>query len=134
TAQVTRRRARKKRYGRISELDRATPRIRLNQKRSNAQVYQGRFAKNREQRLDAMREWSKAARRALAVNLSVAFPVIELPEATSDTLLLRDVSASENGRELFTCLNLRFGRRRVAIVGPNGSGKTTLLEVMLGRR
>jgi hypothetical protein len=31
TAHVTRRRARKKRYGRVSELDRATPRIRLNQ-------------------------------------------------------------------------------------------------------
>ena len=45
-AHVARRKARKKRYGRCSELDRATPRIRLNQKRGQAQVSHGRSAKS----------------------------------------------------------------------------------------
>lgn len=134
TAHVTRRRARKKRFGRVSELDRATPKIRLNQKRSNAQVYQGKFAKIREQRLEATRQWSKAARRALSVKLALELPAIALPDETGDTLVLRDISLIANGRELFASLSLHFGRRRVAVLGPNGSGKTSLLNVMVGER
>lgn len=134
TDHLTRRRARKKRYGRVSELDRCTPRIRLNQKRSAAQVYQGRFAKIREDRRQEVRDISRAARRALAVNLALELPAISLPPEQGETLVLRDVSASVSGRKLFESVNLRLGRCRIAIVGPNGSGKTTLLEVMLGRR
>ena len=62
TAQVARRRARKKRSGRCRELDRATPRIRLNQKRGQAQVSHGRLAKLREARLGELRNFTRAAR------------------------------------------------------------------------
>jgi ATPase subunit of ABC transporter with duplicated ATPase domains len=134
SAHVARRNARKKRYGRCSELDRATPRIRLNQKRNQAQVSHGRAAKVREARLDAVRQWSKAARRALGVSFSVDIPAPALPEFLPDSILLRDVSARVDERWLFRALDLRVGRERIGLVGPNGSGKTTLLQVMLGRR
>jgi ATPase subunit of ABC transporter with duplicated ATPase domains len=135
TLHVARRKARKKRYGRCSELDRATPRVRLNQKRNDAQVSHGRLAKVREERLDAMRAWSKWTRRALGVSLSLELLVPTLPaESSSDVLVLHDVSAHAGDRCLFESLDLRMRRQRVAVVGPNGAGKTTLLEVMLGRR
>lgn len=134
-AHVARRKARKKRHGRCSELDRATPPIRLNQKRDQAQVSHGRLAKVREERLDALREWSKSTRRALGVSLSLDLPVPSLPpEAGADVLVLRGVSAERGDRRLFASLDLRVRRERVAVVGPNGAGKTTLLEIVLGRR
>jgi len=132
--QVTRRKARKKRYGRCSELDRATPKVRLNEKRSQAQVSHGRLAQVREQRLDALREWSRSTRRALGVSLSLELVVPALPpEAGASALVLHDVSARAEGRCLFASLDLRVQRERVAVVGANGAGKTTLLEIMLGR-
>ena len=57
-----------------------------------------------------------------------------LPEATGDLASLNDVSARVGGRSLFSALDLRIGRQRLAVVGPNGAGKTTLLEILLGRR
>lgn len=135
TAQVARRRARKKRSGRCRELDRATPRIRLNQKRDQAQVYQGRLAKLREARLAALRGWTQSSRRALSVTLSLELPVPELPPYSGqEVLALESVSASAGGRSLFGPIDLRLGRERIAVVGPNGAGKTTLLEIMLGQR
>jgi ATPase subunit of ABC transporter with duplicated ATPase domains len=135
TAKVARRKARKKRSGRCRELDRATPRIRLNQKRDHAQVSHGRLAKLREARLVALRGWTQATRRALNVTLSLELPLPDLPPDSGQELLsLRAVSASAGGRTLFEALNLRLGRERVAVVGPNGSGKTTLLEIMLAQR
>jgi ATPase subunit of ABC transporter with duplicated ATPase domains len=135
TLHVARRKARKKRYGRCSELDRATPRIRLNQKRADAQVSHGRLAKIREQRLLAVRTWSKSTRRALGVTLPLELLVPTLPaEAGADVLALAGVSAHAGDRCLFASLDLRVRRQRVAVVGPNGAGKTTLLDVMLGRR
>lgn len=135
TLHVARRKARKKRYGRCSELDRATPRARLNQKRDHAQVSHGRLAMVREQRIEAIREWSRSARRALGVDLSLDLPVPTLPAvAGADVLALRGVSARAADRRLFGSLDLRVRRERVAVVGPNGAGKTMLLEVMLGRR
>lgn len=132
---VARRRARKKRYGRCSELDRATSRMRLNQKRDQAQVYNGRFAKLREARLDSIRQWSKSTRRALSVSLSLELPVPTLPaDATKDVIVLRDVSARASDRCLFQSLDVRLARERVAVIGPNGAGKTTLLDIMVGRR
>jgi ATPase subunit of ABC transporter with duplicated ATPase domains len=133
---VTRRRARKKRYGRCSELDRATPRIVLNKKRSEAQAYQGKFAKMREERLTAMRDWSQATRRALAVDLGLELPIPTLPASSgrSDVAVLRGVSARAGDRVLFEALDLELGRQRVALAGPNGAGKTTLLDIVLGRR
>jgi ATPase subunit of ABC transporter with duplicated ATPase domains len=135
TLHVERRKARKKRYGRCSEIDRATPRMRLNQKRDHAQVSHGRLSRVREDRLGAIRAWTKATRRSLGVSLPLTLPVPVLPDAPgADVLVLRDVSSRAEGRVLFDALDLRVRRDRVAIVGPNGAGKTTLLEVMLGRR
>ena len=134
TLHVARRKARKKRYGRCRELDRATSRMRLNQKRSEAQVSHGRLTRVREARLDSLRQWSKSTRRALAVTLSLELPVPVLPEAGGDSLVLDAVSAEVEGRPLFAPLSLRLGRQRLAVVGPNGAGKTTLLEIMRGRR
>jgi ATPase subunit of ABC transporter with duplicated ATPase domains len=134
TAHVARRKARKKRYGRCSELDRATPRIRLNQKRSDAQVSHGRLAKERDARLGTLREWSLSTRRALAVSLPLDLPVPRLPEGVREVLVLSGVSAHRAGRSLFAPIDLRLGRQRIGVVGPNGAGKTTLLEIMLGRR
>ena len=135
TAQVARRKARKKRRGRCSELDRATPRIRLNQKRSNAQVSHGRLAKLREAKLAELRDWTQASRRALNVNLDLELAVPELPPSTGkDVLTLRGVSAHANGRCLFDALDLSVERSRVAVVGPNGAGKTTLLQIIAGQR
>jgi ATPase subunit of ABC transporter with duplicated ATPase domains len=130
TVYVARRKARKKRYGRCSELDRATSRLRLNQKRSDAQVSHGRLAKVREARLDSLRQWSKSTRRALGVSLSLELPVPALPAGTKDVVVLTNVSSVG----LFASLDLRLGRERLAVIGPNGAGKTTLLDIMLGRR
>jgi ATPase subunit of ABC transporter with duplicated ATPase domains len=135
TAQVARRRERKKRSGRCRELDRATPRIRLNQKRGQAQVSQGRLAKLREQRLFAMRGWTQSSRRALSVELSLELPIPQLPAAIDERVLeLHGVTHGVDGRQLFANVELQLGRERIAVVGPNGAGKTTLLDVMLGRR
>lgn len=135
TEQVARRKARKKRSGRCRELDRATPRIRLNQKRSDAQVSHGRLATLREARLVALRGWTQATRRALNVSLSLELPIPTLPpDSGGPVLSLQDVTQSCNERTLFDGLDLRVGRERVAVVGPNGAGKTTLLEIMLGQR
>jgi ATPase subunit of ABC transporter with duplicated ATPase domains len=134
TEHVARRKARKKRSGRCRELDRATPRSRLNQKRSDAQVSHGRLAKMREARLDALRQWSLSTRRALGVSLALDLPVPRLPEGAREVLVLSGVSAHAAGRALFASLDLRLGRQRLGVAGPNGAGKTTLLEIMLGRR
>jgi ATPase subunit of ABC transporter with duplicated ATPase domains len=129
-----RRKARKKRRGRCSELDRATSRARLNQKRDHAQVSHGRLAKLREARLDALRQWSKATRRALGVSLPLDLEVPVLPEPTKDLIVLSGATACAGDRRLFPPLDLRLGRQRLAVVGPNGAGKTTLLGIMLGRQ
>lgn len=134
-AHIARRRDRKKRRGRTSELDRCTPRIRLNQKRSQAQVYQGRVAQLRQRRLEALRDWTAASRRALNVNLDLELPVPVLPPASSQPLvILRGVSANAADRALFTHFDLSLSRDRVALVGPNGAGKSTLLEIITCQR
>jgi ATPase subunit of ABC transporter with duplicated ATPase domains len=135
TVQVAQRRDRKKRSGRCRELDRATPRIRLNQKRGQAQVSQGRLAKLREQRLVALRGWTRASRRALNVDLSLELPIPKLPAEVDERVLeLCGVAHEVGGRKLFAGVDLQLGRERIALVGPNGAGKTTLLEIMVGQR
>jgi len=133
--QVTRRKARKKRQGRTRELDRATPRIRLNQKRDQAQVSHGRLAKLREARLASLRAWTQSTRRALKVGLALDLSLPVLPaEVDPELLALEGVSLRIGPRGLFESLDLRLGRERIAVVGPNGAGKTSLIELMLGRR
>lgn len=132
---IGRRRDRKKRYGRCSELDRATPRILLNTKRGQAQVYHGRMKQKREATLEFARQWTRSTRRALNVNLDVRMPVPNLPDPGShDIVVLQGVTVETAGRVLFGPLDLQVGRQRIAVVGPNGAGKTTLLDVMVGQR
>jgi ATPase subunit of ABC transporter with duplicated ATPase domains len=136
-AHVARRKARKKRRGRCSELDRCTPKIRLNQKRDHAQVSHGRLAKLREAKLAALHGWTRATRRALSVDLSLELPVPVLPPPPPDgqpVLSLRGVSYGVGGRQLFDNVELELARERLAVIGPNGAGKTTLLEIMVGER
>lgn len=102
TETVARRRARKERYGRVRELDRGSPRVILNMKRNQAQVNHGKEKAAREARLDNVRQFAKASRRALQVELPLVLPV-----------------SGGTG-----------GHPRVAVIGPNGSGKTTLLGSM----
>jgi ATPase subunit of ABC transporter with duplicated ATPase domains len=135
TLHVARRKARKKRSGRCRELDRATSRMRLNQKRDHAQVSHGRLAAVREERLDLLRQWSKSTRRALGVSLPLELEAPELSPAPDDEVLVASgVSASACDRALFRSVDLRLGRGRLGVIGPNGSGKTTLIQILLGRR
>ncbi len=135
TLRVARRKERKKRRGRCNELDRATPRILLNQKRDWAQVSHGRLAKLREARLGALQSFTKSTRRALDVSLSLELEAPRLPSETArEVAVLVDVSERAGERTLFANVNLRLGRERIAVTGPNGAGKTTLLEIIAGRR
>ncbi len=132
-ARVSRRRARKKNLGRIHETGRSPSRSWLNSKRSYAQVSQGRAAKLRKERQGQVRQWAKATRRAMDVQLALALqaPTLSAPSHTP-IVSLHDVSFSAGKRVLFEGLSLDVRRERLAIVGPNGSGKSTLLRVMSG--
>lgn len=135
TEHAARRKARKKRRGRCNELDRATPRIRLNQKRDHAQVSDARVAQVRAARLNALQEFTQATRRALDVSLSVELMLPDLPPDSGQSVLtLQNVGADAGERRLFEGIDLTLGRERLAVVGANGAGKTTLLEIMLGQR
>jgi ATPase subunit of ABC transporter with duplicated ATPase domains len=131
---IRRRRQRKKNVGRLHELRRRTARARLNEKRSYAQESQGRAAKIRAAKIGAVRDWAKAARRALAVTLPLELrgPTLGEPDGR-DLASLTGVGMEVGGRRLFSGIDLRVRRDRVAIVGPNGAGKTTLLQVLLGQ-
>jgi ATPase subunit of ABC transporter with duplicated ATPase domains len=132
---IRRRRERKKNVGRLHELDRCTSRMRLNMKRSHAQVTQARAARVREDRIAATRAWARATRRALAVTLPLELAVPELAEADGrPAVTLADVGVRIGERSLFAGVDLGLQRERLAIVGPNGAGKTTLLNVMSGAR
>ncbi len=135
------RRARKKAGGRTRELDRCTPRCRLNLKRSAAQVQQGKRERIRAQRLAIAREWAKKTRRALSVELPLELTLPGLPAGgdaskAQPAIELLGVGASPGGKQLFcdVTLTLDLAKARLAVVGPNASGKTTLLELMTGRR
>ena len=134
-AHVARRKARKKRYGRCSELDRGTPRVRLNQKREQAQVSHGKLARQRSAQLEAARAWTRSLRRGLQVELPLDLPAPTLPADDGAPIVgAEGVAAAADGRALFMDLDLRIGRQRVAVVGPNGAGKTTLLGILRGDR
>lgn len=130
---ITRRRARKKQYGRINELGRATPRQRLNQKRDYAQVKHGRMKHVRDSRIAALRDWTKSTRRALQVDLPMEPVLPRFTQVQGKPLLkLEDVSYSIQNRDLFKKMNLSLSDDKLAICGVNGVGKTTLLKIIMG--
>ena len=134
-AQILRRRARKKNVGRLHELDRCTSRMRLGAKRGAAQVSQARVAAIRDERISAARGWARATRRALAVELPLELPPPTLRQSDGQAIAtLTGVGVTLGERPLFTGVDLRVGRDRLALVGPNGAGKTTLLRVLLGEQ
>jgi len=133
-ARVRRRRRRKKNFGRISELQRRTSRQRTNEKRGQSQVSQGRLSKIRREKIASARQWAKASRRALKIDLPLSSLVSALPDSNGEDIVrLSHVAARVDGRTLFEEVNFSLGRERLAIVGPNGAGKTTLLNIILGK-
>lgn len=132
---IKRRRRRKKNVGRIREIGRAPSRALLNAKRGYAQESQARVAKIREDRIAAVRTWARATRRALTVTLPLHLFMPRLPDDDGrDIVALTGVSAHADERLLFTGIDLRVRRDRLAVVGPNGAGKTTLLRIALGNQ
>jgi ATPase subunit of ABC transporter with duplicated ATPase domains len=131
--QILQRRKRKKNLGRLHELRRRTSRMRLNEKRAQAQESQAKAAQIRKDRIEAARSWAKATRAALTVKLPLDALVTELPEHDGHpNVALADVAMQLGERRLFANLTTQIARERVGVMGPNGSGKTTLLRVMLG--
>lgn len=130
-ARVVRRRQRKKAVGRIHELDRSQSRMRLNMRRSAAQVSQAKVRLGAEARREARHELARAMRRALQVRLPLSEVV---PEPAEARLSARDLAVSAGERTLVEGLDLRIERERIALVGPNGAGKTSLLETLVGER
>ena len=133
---VNNRHDRKKRRGRLNELGRCPSKVKLNEKRSYAQVKQGRRKKLWRKRILASREWAEAARRALDVRLDLK---IAAPRQPSDTpAQIVDVNAATAivaGRELFSNVSVSVRRSdRIVVSGRNGAGKTTLLTMLTGQR
>ena len=133
---VAHRRERKKNVGRIREIDRSKARIVLNSKRGYAQASQGKRAVLQKGRIRAARQWAKATRRALTVDLPLEGLLPSLPPAVGPPIVrLEGVAARAGERTFFEGLDLELSRTdRIAITGPNGAGKTTLLEIMTRER
>ncbi len=132
-AKIIRRRNRKKNYGRISELERCTPKQRLNSKRSKAQVSQGKATETGQKKIRALRTWTLASRRALRVDLPLTISVPEFDmNGQQELICLKTISAKFGDKYLFKDLDLSFGYDRLAVIGPNGTGKTTLLNIIKG--
>lgn len=128
---IDKRRQQKKNQGRLREIGRMTPKVRLNTKRSNAQESQGRVATIRKDRIDALTDMVKTARRQLNVSLPLTVFMPELLTDTGELLIeLQQVTVAP----LFHHLTFSLGRQRLAITGGNGAGKTSLIEVMLGQK
>lgn len=132
---VMRRMERTKNVGRIRELARATPRIRLNMKRGQAQVNRAKRQAILDDRIDATRAWVQAARRSLAVELPLSAALPQLPKDCSTPVAqLERVSARAGERVLFDARSLTLYRQRLALTGANGAGKSTLIELIAGTR
>ena len=128
---VRQRRRRKKAVGRIHELDRNQSRIRLNARRSSAQVSQARVRRIADARRDARRDLVAAMRRSLAVRLPLS-GVVPTPEPGGWHVDGLEVRIGD--RVVVRDLDLLRPHQRIAVVGPNGAGKTTLLEALAGAR
>ncbi len=131
---VCRRRRRKKNLGRLHEQARAPSMAQLKGKKSYAQASQGKAAKIRAQRIDGVRNWARASRRALSVKLPLKLLMPSLPASDGcDIIVLSNAATTIAGRALLSGVNLRLRRQRLGVVGPNGAGKTTLLRMMMGQ-
>ncbi|MDH3686113.1 MAG: ATP-binding cassette domain-containing protein [Myxococcales bacterium] len=130
------RRERKRNVGRIREIGRSKARILMNSKRGAAQASQGKRTVLQQDRIQAARQWTKATRRALTVDLPLNVLLPGLPVDTGPPVARLDgVGARAGERILFTGLDLELSRPdRLAITGPNGAGKTTLLEILVRER
>jgi ATPase subunit of ABC transporter with duplicated ATPase domains len=133
---VNNRHDRKKRRGRLNELERCPSRAKLNEKRSYAQVKQGRRKKLWRKRIAASREWAEATRRAMEVQLDLKLTAPQQPTDTPTEIVdVKDVTAVIDGREIFSNVSMCVRRSdRIAISGRNGAGKTTLLNILAGER
>lgn len=131
---VNNRHDRKKNRGRLNELGRCTARIKLNEKRSYAQVKQGKRKKLWQQRITGAREWAAATRRALSVQLNLELIAPQQPTDTAAKIVEAiDVSTLIQGRQIFSNVSICLRRSdRLVVSGRNGSGKTTLLSLLSG--
>ncbi|MFO0939700.1 MAG: ATP-binding cassette domain-containing protein [Pirellulales bacterium] len=131
---VNNRHDRKKNRGRLNELGRCTARIKLNEKRSYAQVKQGKRKKLWQQRITGARAWAAATRRALSVQLDLELIAPQQPtDSAAKIVEAIDVSAVIQGREIFSNVSICLQRSdRLVVSGRNGSGKTTLLSLLAG--
>ncbi|WP_444995368.1 ATP-binding cassette domain-containing protein [Aliikangiella sp. IMCC44359] len=130
--QINYRRVQKINRGRLSELDRMTPRMRLNAKKGYAQESQARVAQVRHAKISQQRNYVQAYRRKLFIELPLT-PNLPTQYKQSNLLFfkLRNTSLSFGNNHLFNNLNLSIYKERLAIVGPNGSGKSSLLRLLL---
>ena len=133
---VNNRHDRKKNRGRLNELGRCPSRVKLNDKRSYAQVKQGRRKKLWRKRIADSREWAEATRRALDVRLDLKLTAPPQPTDTPDEIVdVNAVTAVIDGREIFSNVSMCVRRSdRIVVSGANGSGKTTLLNILAGQR
>ncbi len=131
---VNNRHDRKKNRGRLNELGRCTARIKLNEKRSYAQVKQGKRKKLWQQRITGAREWAAATRRALSIQLDLELNAPQQPSDTAAKIVEAiEVSAVIQGRTIFSNVSICLQRAdRLVVSGRNGSGKTTLLSLLAG--
>ena len=127
---------RKKNRGRLNELGRCPSRAKLNEKRSYAQVKQGRRKKLWRKRISADRDWAEATRRALDVRLDLKLTAPQQPSDTPAEIVDVDgVTAVIDGREILSHVSMRVRRSdRIVVSGRNGAGKTTLLTMLAGQR
>lgn len=133
---VNNRHDRKKNRGRLNELGRCPSRAKLNEKRSYAQVKQGRRKKLWRKRISASREWAEATRRALDVRLDLKLTAPQQPGDTpAEIVAVNGVTAVIAGREIFSQVSMCVRRSdRIVVSGRNGAGKTTLLSMLAGQR
>ena len=133
---VNNRHDRKKNRGRLNELGRCPSKAKLNEKRSYAQVKQGRRKKLWRKRISASQEWAKATRRALDVQLDLKLIAPQQPIGTPTEIVKANrVTAVMDGREIFSPVSLCVRRSdRIVVSGRNGAGKTTLLTMLSGQR